>query len=160
MTYPHLDNDEIDEDAVARAESLRDPSRTRKEPKWVPPVVLDRVLCRGNCGALVEWTEDTEAAFRMWNAELAKRDEFPLEPNKIIFCEGCRRKGREFSRERNDKAREIMARNIRELKAAEDPGKELTRIKRIEALGHPDVPGLIEAIRTKRPTRRRTGDVL
>lgn len=156
MTYPHEEiDDEVDEDAQLRIESLRDRSRSGDPGKWQgPSPVVGTVACRARCGARVEWSESAEDAFSTWNRKLTA-DRLPvLEKDSILFCDACRKKGMSMQGDRNAKARDLMREAVRELKDCSHPSRERDLIERIKKLSHPDVEGLIAAIAERKSQGR------
>jgi hypothetical protein len=153
--------DEEDPEVIAdlklRAYTERDRSRSREMPTYVPAKIIGQVPCRGRCGALVEWPEDAEERFAIFNRILASKAEAPLDKTRIAFCSRCVARGREGAADANRKGVEGMARLIRELRS--DPGPNFEREKEIlEKLKphHPDLTGLVEAIRIRRLSKPAT----
>ncbi len=157
-------SDEEDPEVIAdrflRASTERDTTRTAKEPKWIPPVIVDKVPCRARCGAVCEWTEEAEYAFQAWNRQLASKMDAPLDKTKIVFCEACVSRGMAMVAKANRDAVDRLAVLIRQLKAADDPDKDRELIEKIRKLNHPDVEGLLQCLRDKKsfaPKARRGG---
>jgi hypothetical protein len=162
-------SDELDPEVIAdlqlRAATERDPTRSRNPPNWSPPTVIGVVPCRARCGAVVGWTAEAEDAFETWNRILLAKREAPLDKTRIVFCVACRRGGRESTAADNRKHVDQTADVIRKLKASAKPDQERDLLAKLEKLHHPDIPGLLEALRAKRekqtPGRRaKTSEVV
>lgn len=147
--------DEEDPEVVAdirfREASTRDRSRSG-EARWQAPEIVDRVPCRARCGSLVDWTEEAEERFAIFNRQLKRKMEAPLDKTKIVFCDGCRTKGLKAAAERNRDAVEFMKPLILELRGEPAPKGEREReiIEKLKKAGHPDIEGLCQAIKTRR----------
>lgn len=155
-------SDEIDpevlEDLRLRASTERDRSRSREMPAWAPPKIHSNVPCRGRCGSVVEWTEDAEERFQIFNRELARRNDAPLDKTKIAFCNACRAVGDTAAAARNRKLVDAVAAAIRELKDGCESTREYELLGKLEKAGHPDIAGLKQwltdkASKGKRATR-------
>jgi hypothetical protein len=157
-----VSDDEEDPEVIAdlrlRAASEFDRTRTRPtgHRSFSPDPVIGQVPCRGRCGALADWTESAENAFQTWNRVLERRDEGPLDKTRIVFCETCRKLGQHMSAERNRVHVDKLADLIRQLKESTEPESERDLIERIAKLNHPDVAGLVKAIKDAR--ERETGN--
>lgn len=127
------------------------------------PTILERVPCRNRCGRTADWTAEAEHSFEVFNRELAKRGEAPLDKTRIVFCDTCRA-GAIAEKGRNNRVfNDRMAELIRELRGGtthpEPPGpaphdiRERQIIKALEAAGHPDVIGLRNALASKRGSK-------
>jgi hypothetical protein len=128
------------------------------------PDIIGEVPCRGRCGAVVGWTQQAEDAFNVWNGILARKVEAPLDKTRIVFCNSCRDLGRKIAGESNRKHIETLASVIRQVKASGNPDGETKLLERLKELNHPDVFGLLEALRAKRDKsgpgkRTRMGEV-
>jgi hypothetical protein len=157
-------SDEIDPEVLAdlrlRAATERDPTRSREMPKWTPPRFIGKVPCRGRCGALIDWPEDAEEQFAMFNRELARRMEAPLDKTRIDFCAACRKIGVTNTANNNRKGVDAVAVLIREYRGGTTspvpPGPAPTEkrqreiLDQLKKLHHPDVEGLEKAVREAR----------
>jgi len=119
----------------------------------MPPRIVDKVPCRGRCGSLVDWPEDAEDRFQLFNRILAAKAEAPLDKTRIVFCDKCRAQGMAMQGERNRKATDMMRQLIVELRAGAKPERERELLDKIKKLGHPDVEGLVQAIQARRETK-------
>lgn len=139
-------SDEMDPEVLAdlrlRAATERDPSRSREMPSWSPPKVHSQVPCRGRCGAVVDWNEDAEERFQIFNRELERRNEAPLDRTKIVFCNACRAEGAKAAADRNRKLNDAVGAAIRELKMGCQSHREHELLDKLEKAGHPDIAGL------------------
>lgn len=120
--------------------------------KAASPAVIGVVPCRARCGAVVDWTQEAEHAFESFNRKLLREREAPLDKTRIVFCNGCRAKGAKMSAENNRKQVDKLGEIIRELKdePPPNPARERELVEAIKALNHPDVDGLVQAVREKR----------
>lgn len=144
---------EVVADLKLRAATEHDRSRSREMPVFAPSPTIARVPCRGRCGITVEWSEDAEDRFRMFNRILAAKSDAPLDKTRIVFCRVCASRGSAGAAENNRQKVDAMAKWIRELKADPSPNGERER-ELLEKLKphHPDLDGLTQAIKTRRET--------
>lgn len=152
-----MSDEEIDPEVLAdlhlRAATEREPTRMRDMPTWKPAAIVDHVPCRNRCGRVVEWTDEAEHAFETWNRILLAKRDAPLDKTRIVFCDACRMSGVQPGADRNRKQHEMLRERIRYLKQSANPDGETKVIDEIKKLGHPDVPGLLEALRQKREAK-------
>ena len=169
-----------DEDPEVRADAMarRYPDTSGREcmseeafataiRRTATPNVIGVVPCRARCGAVVDWTDEADHAFDTWNRHLLAKREAPLDKTRIAFCPSCQRKGMTMRAEQNRKQVDRLAELIRELKDEPPPSptRERELLEAIKALNHPDVDGLIQAVREKRAKqpvgkRMRSGELL
>lgn len=141
---------EVIADLQLREATTRDKSRTGKFPQWHPPVIVGTVKCRvTDCENTYEWTKDAEEALEDANKYLVNRGEAPLDRNKIVFCLPCRTRGLGMVAKHNRERVSRMTELIRKLKEADNPEQEYDLLRRIRAQGHPDVDGLVKAMRER-----------
>lgn len=131
---------EVRADLQLRARTERE--RTSVTPVWTPPKIHSKVPCRGRCGSTCEWTEDAEERFQIFNRELERRNEAPLDKTKIVFCLACAAVGADAAAKRNRKMVDAVGDIIRELKAGTDAAHELDLLHKLEKAGHPNIEGL------------------
>lgn len=158
-------SEEIDPEVLAdlqlRESSQRDWTRTRGRGvyDWHKPNDVEQWRCRvPTCGAMVGTTQEAVDAAAVFDRELHRRGEGPLDRERIAMCDDCRKR---FLKQRADKNRmhvDGMAELIRELKGEEAPPPERERvlIEKIRHMHHPDVDGLLLSIRERR-MREQTG---
>lgn len=147
-------SDEIDPEVLA---DLRLRARTERERpavppsalKWSPSPTIAKVPCRARCGNVTDWTEDAEDRFRIFNRELERRNEAPLDKTRIVFCLKCQEIGAKMAAERNRKHIDALAEVIKRIKASSNPEEEREDIEKLKKLNHPDVQGLLQAIRAR-----------
>lgn len=161
-----MSREELDPEVVAdlqlRAATERDRSRSREMPQWSPSVVLTHVPCRKRCGSLVEWNDAAEERFVAFNRMLEARGEAPLDKTKILFCDKCRVLRRQAVADHNRKQVDLTGEVIRDLRRASNPDGERDLIAKLRELGHPDIDGLLETLRTRNKTqsgKRTKGDL-
>ena len=139
MSYE--EDPEVIADLRLRASSQFDRTRTGEVP-WTPPKIHSQVPCRNRCGALVDWTEEAQEAFEVWNRVLARRNESALDQTRIVFCDPCRSKGKPLLAANNRKLVDAVAAAIRELKNGCESHREHELLDKLDKAGHPDVAGL------------------
>jgi hypothetical protein len=145
---------EVVADIKLRAATLRDSSRSREMPTFIPARITGQVPCRGRCGSLVDWTEEAEERFAIFNRILARKMEAPLDKTRIAFCNKCRTTGMAMQGERNRKATDLMKQFIVELKnGPKSAERERELVDKITKLGHPDVAGLVQAIQERKASK-------
>lgn len=149
---------EVVADLQLRASSEHDRSRTRAAAyDWKRPEVIGQWKCRAQCGRFCDVTQDTMEALAMWNRELKRRLEAPLDINTILWCDPCAKEKRRLSdglrREKVDRTADVI-RQIKDDVAGvryrdKDGDHVVTRGKAIELLatwGHPDIAGFRQAL--------------
>lgn len=148
-----MSREDLDPEALAdielRNRSMRDRSRGSELPVYVPPVLVADWKCRGNCGASVSVTQDALDRLAIFNAELTRKGDAPLDANRIVFCDACKARGMSMAPESNRNKTERLAGVIRKLKASRRPEEERELMLQLDALGHPDTAGLVAAIRAR-----------
>lgn len=129
---------------------------------WKAPEFIGAWKCR-TCGQLVPIQESDMANLAMWNRELRKRNEEPIDTARIVFCDACRTEHRKSAPGRRTEEVARLAEVIRTLKGAADPDREMATIRTLRDLGHPDVDGLLSELReragAKATKKARTGSV-
>lgn len=147
-------------DLALRSETEHDTSRTRKEPSWSRPKITDQWPCR-TCGEPVDVTAEAHDALNVFDRILAERGEQSLDTNAIMFCNACRDKHRASAADRRSRENAALKALIVKLKASRQPEQEHELIAQIRNWGHPDVEGLVQAIRdrlaSKGPTKAKAG---
>jgi hypothetical protein len=157
MTRDPITDPEVIADLRLRAASER--SRGNGDPtlSYRAPVLVEQWPCRGKCGATVPVDEAGVHARNKANAQLARRGEPELGKHEIAFCPACKAK---YAPARGDAMRrhaDAMAAAIRELKTLVDNDlRERALIARLRELGHPDVDGLVRAVREGRAAKNNT----
>ncbi|NUO49774.1 MAG: hypothetical protein HOV80_13040 [Polyangiaceae bacterium] len=145
---------EVIADLRFRESSMFDRTRTG-EARWSAPTIVERVPCRARCGAVVEWTDEAEERFQIFNRHLIGKREAPLDKTKICFCDGCRAKGRKAAAESNRDRVDYMRPLILELRGDPAPNGQREReiIEKLKKAGHPDIEGLCQAIKARRESK-------
>jgi hypothetical protein len=113
------------------------------------PRIIEQVPCRARCGNVCDWTVEAEEQFAMFNRELLRRREAPLDKTKIVFCQRCIDSAAPIRATEARKHVEYIADLIRRLKASSNPEGERELLEKLKRASHPDIPGLLEALRTK-----------
>lgn len=146
---------EVIADMQLRARTERDRGRltdaqfAAKIRDAAKPKIIERVPCRGRCGALVDWTEEAEESFRTFSRILLAKRDAPLDKTRIVFCVACRARGRIEAGDGNRRHVDELRDAIRRIKGSANPDSERDLIQKLRDLKHPDVEGLLEALRTK-----------
>lgn len=156
--------EEIDPEVLAdlqlRISSERDSTRSRGSGTyaWTTPVIVAHWRCRSreSCRtavagepALVGVTQETLDALEGFNSELRRRMQADLPTHSIVFCDECKRHGISMQAEANRKRADRMAERVRKLRdgCSADEEREIIEVLRKT---HPDVDGLLRAIRERR----------
>ena len=145
---------EVLADLELRAASLRDPSRSRKEARWDPPIVVGTWRCR-TCASAVGVTAEAAQRVAIFDAILGRRGEAALDTDAVMFCDPCRGKHTRLAALRRREEVDRLALAIRELKACDDDVRQRELVKQLEALRCPDLEGLVHAV-TKRAASKTT----
>jgi hypothetical protein len=150
---------EVDEEeqhyAQVRAETMRDLTRKRKFPKWETPTVIAQWSCRNaECRKPVDLTPEGGDMFALFNRILRGRGEQAMDSSRVLICPDCRTIAEHNREQKSRDRRRDIAVAIRALKASKDPEGEAALRDEIERLGHPDVKGLVEALKAKGGKRR------
>lgn len=157
---------EVRADLELREQTTRDRTRSRSTRiyDWRPPVFVENWPCSvPNCDGEYPVESDAVERLEIFNAQLMRKGERPITKSEIGYCESCRAEYKRTAPERRRAQVDRMADGIRKLKAAANPQLEYTLLRQLEQWGHPDVKGLVEAIRLSREKpgskRVRSGDV-
>ena len=129
---------------------------------WKPPVFVGAWKCR-TCEVLVPITTEDLERLAMWNRVLRSRKQEPIDHNRIVFCDACRDSLKAKAGDRRSEEARITGELVRELKAATNPDSERATANRLRDLGHPDVDGLLGALRERAgygPAKRKGKAVL
>lgn len=113
------------------------------------PRIIDQVPCRARCGRLCDWTAEAEEQFEMFNRELLRRREAPLDKTRIVFCQACIDGATPIRATEARRHVEYVAGLVRQVKASSNPENEKDLLEKLKKASHPDIPGLLEALRTK-----------
>ncbi len=153
-------SDEDDPEVLADLELREHTARTRprvsdaqfaaKLRDAAVPRIIDKVPCRARCGRMADWTEEAQDAYDTFNRKLLSMRDAELDKSRIVFCDECRKRGVAMRAEDNRKHVDLVAAKIRALKATTNPDEERQLIKELHQLHHPDMNGLVEAIRQAR----------
>jgi hypothetical protein len=136
---------EVLADIKLREETRRDSTRTRGAAvySWRPPETVAVWPCKA-CKCLVEVAQDPVDWFNLFNRELAKRGEEPLDKAKIAYCDRCRIEFRRTGADRRRAEVERMRPAIIAIKASKQPRSEHEHIANLRKWHHPDVDGLLQ----------------
>lgn len=124
------------------------------------PVYVDHWPCRAGCNRMVPIEQEAVRGLEVFNAQLKRRGEDPIQQAKVVFCDECRAKGVSMAAERNRKHVDALAALIRELRGGtthpEPPGpspapeREVEICRAIRLMHHPDPEALFRAVRESR----------
>lgn len=153
---------EILADLKLRASSERDTDRTRgMAAPFGEPKIVEEWPCRSPaCVSVIGVTQEALDRLAVFNRRIASvGDEVgnraPLDERRIMFCEDCKAKGREFAAKDKREFVEKVAVAIRRLKELAEDGncdggrEERELLKKLRKAGHPDVDGLEIALRER-----------
>lgn len=143
------DDPEVRADLELRAQTIRERGHSpMRFATWSKPEIAARWPCRA-CREYVEVTGDAVERVLAFNRELLRRQEAPLAVERIVFCDKCRDEGRRIAPELRRKQVEKLRDLIQQLKRSKVPERERELILQLEKLDHPDVNGLVAAIRAR-----------
>lgn len=144
---------EVVADLKLRAKTTYDKSRTGGADAydWREPATVAAWCCRTKtCRAPVRVTQDAVDMLATMN-RLAKARGFErIREDEVMFCTVCEVAMRKERERIASRLSEVLSKAIVEIKKGPGDERERELIKKLEALGHPDVPGLVQAIREKR----------
>jgi hypothetical protein len=150
------DDPEVVADLRLRAASERDRTRTGPVATYEAAAVVAHWPCRA-CRQPTELTETGADRFTFFNRALVARGEAPIDTGAVLFCGACRAEGTTYASRRNREHVDKLAEKIREYKASHDSRRQAELEHEMAKLHHPDLPGLVEAVRQARATVA-TGD--
>lgn len=148
MGEDYQQDPEVIADLQLRAATLRDRSRAREMPAFEAAKFVDSWPCRA-CKQPVPVTDDGVDRYQVFNRQLARLGQERLDHTKIMFCDSCRNEYQRTAADRRRGQVDRMAVVIKKLKASTKPEEEREMIKQLEAWHHPDVSGLVQAIRNR-----------
>jgi hypothetical protein len=136
---------EVVADLRLRASSAR--ARPDNGPvAWRQPVIVATWPCRnGACRKPVQVTADGLAA-----AESARRRYPDIADHELVVCDACREMLNAHASIVCRRRVDGLADKIREYKATRDPHRMAELERELEKARHPDVPGLVQAVRDRR----------
>jgi hypothetical protein len=146
--------DEMDPEVLAdlqlRARTVRERGGQSRGATWHPPTFVDKWPCRNpQCRKPVEVTAETVDRYQVFNGELSKRGEERMDFRAIVYCDPCRDEFQRTAAGRRRGQVDRMALVIRQVKASKNPEGETAAIAQLKAWHHPDVEGLIQAVRAR-----------
>ena len=116
-----------------------------------PSPIVAGWACRSGCGRFVPVDDAGVGARDHANAQLRRRGEPELGEHEIVFCAACKQRSAPDRGQAKRRQADEMAALIRELKTLVDNDlRERSIVARIRQLGHPDVDGLLKAVRDGR----------
>lgn len=152
-----LDQEQI-RDLVFREQSQRDMTRQRVvdvNTLWQPPKFVTSWRCRfpgmkgeGPCRVEIDVDADTVERLAMFNVELVRRGDAPIETHEVMVCDAHRRLFDAWFADKVPQRQTQMRDAIQKLKKSDRPREEHALIESI-AKRHPDIDGLILALEEK-----------
>jgi hypothetical protein len=153
MSYD--EDPEVAADIALRERTTWERNPSAGMPAYKPPVVVTHWPCRA-CKTPVAITEDALEQKAVFDRQLARQDEKPIDSNTIAICDGCQTKRWKLLADRNRERVDNLARAIRELRGGtkfpQPPGPAPQRAREIELVRdvikfkHPEPDALIKAI--------------
>lgn len=149
-------DDEVLADLALRDATELDTTRTRPAIySWDKPKFVTLWRCRvPGCGEFVPTTQDAIDELAVFNRELVRRGEQPIDEHQVMYCDSCRLRLKASAPARRHGQVERMADAIRKLKASQDPLTERELVAQIRKWGHPDVDGLVTTLAAKNAASR------
>ena len=151
-------SDEEDPEVVAdlrlRAATERDDSRSRLTPAqllaWKPDAPVAQWHCRHpSCASLVDVTQEAVDTLATMNGRLRSLGEREIPTDAVMLCEPHRNLMHRILEEKHGEQRVELAECVKRMRQSPAPRNEHDLIKRMTALHHPDVTGLIESLAAK-----------
>lgn len=122
-----------------------------------PPAIVAGWACRSGCGRFVPVTDAAVAARDSANDQLRRRGEPELGEHEILFCPSCKHRAAPDRADALRRRVDDIAKLIAELKTLVDNDLlERSVLARLRDLGHPDVDGLMRAVRESRAAKNQT----
>lgn len=127
--------------------------RTRSRPSrdsigtWQPDPIVAGWRCRNDkCPEVVPVTQETIDRAEIFDRELVRRGEMPIDRKATVFCEACVRR---FAASRGVVKRNAvdeLAQVIAKIKASPNPRNEHTLLEQLRKRHHPDIDGLLQSL--------------
>ena len=140
---------EEDPEVVADLRLRSSTARSRQDNgpvAWRAPVIVATWPCRnGACRKPVQVTADGLAA-----AESARRRYPDIADHELVVCDACQAMLNAHASVVCRRRVESLAKLIREYKETRDPHRMAELERELEKARHPDVPGLVQAVRDRR----------
>lgn len=149
---------ELDPEVVAdlrqRESTTYDSTRTRGNPaaEWKSPDIIAVWPCRiPGCKVKIPVTQEALDNKAVFDRQLSRKGEEPLDIGKIMVCPSCLDFGQN-SPERNVRRWQKLDRiaaAVNTIKNSQVPKNERESIEQLRRDGHPDVEGLVEAVASR-----------
>lgn len=150
---------EVVADLKLRAKTTYDKSRTGGADAygWHEPATVAAWCCRNKgCRAPVRVTQDAVDMLATMNRMAKARGYERIREDEVMFCTLCEVAMRKERDRISSRLSEVLHKAIVELKAGPGAERERELVKKLEALGHPDVPGLVQSLREKKQSKKTT----
>lgn len=148
---------EVAADIALRNRTERQRSKIATLPIWHRPEYVANWPCRV-CATPVPVTADAVDTLERFNGMLSRRNETFIRTTEIMYCDGCRAEFKRSAAARRLGQVERMRPVIQRLKRSSNPESEQELIAQLKTWGHPDVPGLLQAIRDRMTSKGRKPD--
>lgn len=142
---------EVLADLALRRDSERDRTRARTARyDWSPPAIAGQWRCRNpQCRAWVPVSVDAFEAAAVFNAQLKRKGESPLDVDTLVMCDACRELTTGWvAKKRRDQVERMRAAII-ELKQTQKPERQRELLEQLRIWHHPDVDGLENWLRER-----------
>jgi hypothetical protein len=145
---------EIANEARVRAEVEQDRPDTnydRQVRELLDDPVITRWRCRTHgCGELVDAPKSAVDSLTVFNAQLERRRQSPIQTDEVLFCGRCKGNLKVKSDEARRAKSERLAPIVKLLTQSAQPEREHALIRQLREWKHPDVDGLVQALVQRR----------
>ena len=153
------DDPEVVADLKLRARTEYDRTRTKGADiyDWREPATVAAWCCRNRtCRIPVRVTQDAVDNLAMMNRQAKARGFERIREDEIMYCPLCEIALRAERGVMASRISSVMNKHIVELKKGVSKEREAELLKKLDALGHPDVKGLEQALHEKKNAKKST----
>lgn len=148
---------EIVSDLELRSATERDPTRTsdanyeRAVKELLDDPVITKWPCRGRgCHELVDAPRSAVESLDVFNRQLERRRQAPIQTSEVLFCPGCKARLQQEADVARRAKDERLAPVVKLLSQSAQPEREHALIRQLREWKHPDVDGLVQALVARR----------
>jgi hypothetical protein len=132
--------------------TYEDPQYEKKVKALLDDPVVAKWKCRTgtSCGAMVDAPRSAVESLGVFNAQLAARRQPLIQTGDVLFCPTCKQALKAQADEARRAKGERLAPIVKMLTQSPHPEREHALIRQLREWKHPDVDGLVNALKARR----------